>query len=88
MDKYVAERRRTGGGPAGLPGREWYKSLLYAPGRYTGYGTKTMPGVREAIEEERFDDAAKYTGLTAAALKAYAAKLDQAVQILNGLPNS
>ena len=73
---------------AGLPGREWYKSLLYAPGRYTGYGTKTMPGVREAIEEERFDDAAKYTGLTAAALKAYAAKLDQAVQILNGLPNS
>jgi N-acetylated-alpha-linked acidic dipeptidase len=71
---------------AGLPDRPWYKSLLYAPGRFTGYGTKTMPGIREGIEDERFDDASKYIGLTAAALKAYAAKLDQATQMLNGPP--
>jgi N-acetylated-alpha-linked acidic dipeptidase len=69
---------------AGLPGRDWYKNLLYAPGRFTGYGTKTMPGIREAIEDERFDDADKFIGLTAAALKAYAAKLDQATALLNG----
>ena len=73
---------------AGLPGRQWYKSLLYAPGRFTGYGAKTMPGIREAIEEDRIDDVPKYVGLTAAALKDYAAKLDQATAILNGKPSS
>ena len=71
---------------AGLPERPWYKSLLYAPGRFTGYGTKTMPGIREGIEDEHFDDASKFIGLTAAALKAYAAKLDQATQMLSGPP--
>jgi N-acetylated-alpha-linked acidic dipeptidase len=73
---------------AGLPGRPWYKSLLYAPGRYTGYGAKTMPGILEGIEDERFGDTTKYIGLTAQALRAYAAKLDQATAILNGGPSS
>ena len=36
--------------PAGLPGRPWYIHELYAPGFYTGYGVKTLPAVREAIE--------------------------------------
>jgi N-acetylated-alpha-linked acidic dipeptidase len=71
---------------AGLPGRPWYKSLMYAPGRFTGYGAKTMPGIREGIEDERFDDASKFIGLTADALKAYANKLDQATAFLNGSP--
>ncbi len=69
---------------AGLPERDWYKNLIYAPGRFTGYGAKTMPGVREGIEDERFEDAAKYIGLTAGVLKAYAARLDQATSLLNG----
>ncbi|HKD11699.1 MAG TPA: transferrin receptor-like dimerization domain-containing protein [Thermoanaerobaculia bacterium] len=43
--------------PAGLPRRPWYKHMLYAPGVYTGYAPKTMPGVREAIEGKRFDEA-------------------------------
>ena len=68
----------------GLPGRGWYKNLIYAPGRFTGYGVKTMPGVREAIEDERFDDVPKYVVLTAVALKAYAARLDQATALLAG----
>ena len=37
--------------PEGLPKRPWYRHSLYAPGYYTGYGVKTMPGVREAIEQ-------------------------------------
>ncbi|MGA0211185.1 MAG: SDR family oxidoreductase, partial [Pontimonas sp.] len=40
--------------PEGLPGRPWYKHLLYAPGTYAGYGAKTMPGAREAIELKRY----------------------------------
>jgi len=40
----------------GLPRRSWYRHLLYAPGYYTGYGVKTMPGVREAIEDKRYGE--------------------------------
>jgi N-acetylated-alpha-linked acidic dipeptidase len=68
----------------GLPFRPYYKHMLYAPGRFTGYGAKTLPGVREAIEERRFDDAAKYIGLTAAAIADYAAGLDEARAVING----
>ena len=42
---------------AGLPRRPWYRHLLYAPGYYTGYAVKTMPGVREAIEEKNYPEA-------------------------------
>lgn len=68
----------------GLPGRPWYKNLVYAPGRLTGYGAKTLPGVREAIEDRRFDDARAYIGRTAAVLEAYAARLDQARALIEG----
>ncbi len=50
-----AERKLTS--PEGLPRRPWMQHLLYAPGWYTGYGAKTLPGVREAIEERRYADA-------------------------------
>jgi N-acetylated-alpha-linked acidic dipeptidase len=69
---------------AGLPGRTWYKNLIYAPGRYTGYGVKTIPGIREAIEEQRWSDVAPYMKLTADALNAYSARLQQATDVLNG----
>jgi N-acetylated-alpha-linked acidic dipeptidase len=68
----------------GLPGRGWYKHLLYAPGRFTGYGAKTLPGVREAIEDRRWPDADRYAKLTADALQAYADHLDQATAVLTG----
>ena len=68
----------------GLPGRDWYKNMITAPGMFTGYGAKTLPGVREAIEEDRWDDATRYIGLIAGALDAYSARLDQAVALLNG----
>jgi N-acetylated-alpha-linked acidic dipeptidase len=68
----------------GLPGRPWYRHLIYAPGRFTGYGAKTLPGVREAIEEERFADADRYSALTAQALEAFATRLDQATAIVRG----
>jgi N-acetylated-alpha-linked acidic dipeptidase len=68
--------------PQGLPFRPWYRNLVTAPGRFTGYGAKTLPGVREAIEERRFADAATYARLTAAALDAYSARLDAARRLL------
>jgi N-acetylated-alpha-linked acidic dipeptidase len=68
--------------PEGLPGRDWYKHSIYAPGRFTGYGAKTLPGVREAIEERRFADANRYAGLTAAAIDRFSARLDAARAII------
>lgn len=41
----------------GLPRRAWYKHTIYAPGFYTGYGVKTMPGIREAIEQRKWKEA-------------------------------
>jgi N-acetylated-alpha-linked acidic dipeptidase len=70
--------------PAGLPFRPWYRNLIYAPGRFTGYGAKTLPGIREAIEERRFDDARAYVGKTAAVLNAYADRLDAATAVAKG----
>ena len=67
----------------GLPGgRGWYKNMIYAPGRFTGYGAKTLPGVREAIEDERWSDVDLYAALTAKALNAYADRLDEGVAMM------
>jgi N-acetylated-alpha-linked acidic dipeptidase len=52
----------------GLPRRSWYRHLLYAPGYYTGYGVKTMPGVREAIEDKRYSEVEPEVLRVAAAL--------------------
>ena len=68
----------------GLPGRPWYRNLIFAPGRYTGYQAKTLPAIREAIEERRWADANRYAGLTAAALDAYADRLDLARGVIEG----
>jgi N-acetylated-alpha-linked acidic dipeptidase len=50
---YTSERLLTR--DEGLDGRKWYKHHIYAPGFYTGYGVKTIPGVREAIEQRNYD---------------------------------
>jgi N-acetylated-alpha-linked acidic dipeptidase len=68
----------------GLPGRTWYKNLIYAPGRFTGYGAKTLPGVREAIEDQRWADADRYAKITADAIDAYCDRLDKATAVLKG----
>jgi N-acetylated-alpha-linked acidic dipeptidase len=65
----------------GLPGREWYQHMLYAPGLHTGYGVKTLPGIREAIEERRWDEANRYIGVVSRAINAYSARLDHAISV-------
>jgi N-acetylated-alpha-linked acidic dipeptidase len=66
--------------PHGLPGREWYQHMVYAPGMRTGYGVKTLPGIREAIEERRWDEANQYIGVVSRSLNAYSADLDAALR--------
>ena len=69
-----AERQLTD--EAGLPKRPWYRHLLYAPGFYTGYAVKTMPGVREAIEQKEYAEAEIEIARVAKALEREAALLD------------
>ncbi len=68
----------------GLPNRPWYRNMVYAPGMLTGYGAKTLPGVREAIEGRRWDEANRYMGMTAQALDRYSARLDEATKLIGG----
>jgi N-acetylated-alpha-linked acidic dipeptidase len=62
---------------AGLPKRPWYQHLLYAPGFYTGYGVKTMPGVREAIEQGEWDAIDEQVTRLAAVLNQEAAAVSE-----------
>ena len=66
----------------GLPGRPWYRNLICAPGRLTGYSAKTLPGVREAIEDERWADADRYALLTGEALDRYAERLEETKKLI------
>jgi N-acetylated-alpha-linked acidic dipeptidase len=67
----------------GLPGRPWYRHMIVAPGLYTGYGAKTMPGVREAIEEHHFDEAERYSQIVAQAINRYRQSIDAATAALS-----
>ena len=64
----------------GLPKRTWYKHSIYAPGFYTGYGVKTLPGVREAIEQNHWSEATAQVQTAASRINALAQTLDQITQ--------
>ncbi|MCA9738273.1 MAG: M28 family peptidase, partial [Gemmatimonadetes bacterium] len=76
------EQRMTD--PQGLPRRPWFRHRIYAPGFYTGYGVKTLPGVREAIEEREFDQVPEQVERTAAAIERAAEGIEQATRLLGG----
>jgi N-acetylated-alpha-linked acidic dipeptidase len=66
----------------GLPGRDWYRHQIYAPGFYTGYGVKTLPRVREAIEAELYDQVDGEIAFTAGVLDAFADYLDETLALI------
>ncbi|MFN5375921.1 MAG: transferrin receptor-like dimerization domain-containing protein, partial [Chitinophagaceae bacterium] len=67
----------------GLPRRPWYKHQVYAPGFYTGYGVKTLPGIREGIEEKNWKEAQDRIGVLAATLMSFDAVIRNAIAILS-----
>jgi N-acetylated-alpha-linked acidic dipeptidase len=64
--------------PQGLPGRPWFKHLIYAPGQYTGYEAKTLPAVREAIEQKQWQHVDEAIAVVASALQGEAALISSA----------
>ena len=68
----------------GLPRRPWFRHMVYAPGFYTGYGVKTLPGVREGIEEGKHDEAELYVQRVAETLERVRATVEEATRLLQG----
>jgi N-acetylated-alpha-linked acidic dipeptidase len=69
----------------GLPGRPWYRHLVYAPGVYTGYAAKTLPGIREAMEAGRIDEAREEAIRVVHALNSLEEQIGQATTLLGQL---
>jgi N-acetylated-alpha-linked acidic dipeptidase len=66
----------------GLPGRDWYRHQIYAPGLYTGYGVKTLPGIREAVEASRWDEANREVQDVAQVLREMNQRIEEATRLL------
>jgi N-acetylated-alpha-linked acidic dipeptidase len=62
----------------GLPGRPWYKNQIYAPGAYTGYGVKTLAGVREAMDQHQWSIAEQESPIIGNVLEAESRAIDAA----------
>jgi len=77
INRRLAQAERGLIEPAGLPDRPWFRHTIYAPGLYTGYGVKTIPGVREAIDAGNFTRAAEQAAIAIRALQ-------RATQTLSG----
>jgi N-acetylated-alpha-linked acidic dipeptidase len=71
----LAERQLTV--PEGLPRRPWMRNVIYAPGWYTGYAAKTLPGIREGIEEGRYQEAEAQAAVAAGAIQKEAAWIEE-----------
>lgn len=65
----------------GLPRRDWFRHQIYAPGFYTGYGVKTLPGVREAIEQRNWREAQEQVSIVAATIEKFSAEIDRAARM-------
>ena len=66
----------------GLPRRDWFKHQIYAPGFYTGYGVKTLPAIREAIEQRDWKEASEQIQIVSKTIENFAAEIDKATKLI------
>lgn len=66
----------------GLPRRSWYRHQVYAPGYYTGYGVKTLPGIREGVEERNWQEARESIETATRTLQLYNKQVNAAIALL------
>ena len=82
LDEILMKTERALTKSEGLPRRSWFRHQVYAPGAYTGYGVKTFPGVREAIELRNWKEANDEMEILAKTLDRFADEIDRATKIL------
>jgi N-acetylated-alpha-linked acidic dipeptidase len=83
VNKLLIESERKFITQQGLPNRPWYRHQLYAPGFYTGYAAKTMPYVRESIEQKQWKQADEGVVVVAQCLQDEAKLIADAAAKLN-----
>lgn len=81
LDEILLKSERALTNNAGLPRRDWFKHQIYAPGFYTGYGVKTLPSVREAIEQRDWKEANEQVLIVAKTIENFAAEIDKAARL-------
>lgn len=82
VNRLLYRTERGFGHPEGLPGRDWYRHQIYAPGLDTGYGVKTVPGVREGIDRRNWDETRRMIAVVIGALNAVTSQVTQAADML------
>jgi len=85
LNRLIYTTERQLGHEKGLPRRDWFKHLIYAPGFYTGYGVKTLPGIREGLEEGGWDEARGYVLIVSNAIAAMADQVQEAAAALSAI---
>ena len=78
VNRMLIESERKLTTPEGLPNRPWFKHQLDAPGFYTGYAAKTMPAIREALEQKQWKQAEEGVGVVSKVLQDEAALISAA----------
>lgn len=78
VNQLVFSSERRLGNDTGLPRRDWFRHQIYAPGYYTGYGVKTLPQIREGLEEGQWDETRQGVTKVAAAISSLAEQVDRA----------
>jgi N-acetylated-alpha-linked acidic dipeptidase len=81
LDEILFKTERALTNNEGLPRRDWFKHQIYAPGFYTGYGVKTLPSVREAIEQRNWREASEQIKVVAQIIRNFATEIDKATKI-------
>ena len=84
LDRILFQSERHLTLESGLPRRPWFRHHVYAPGFYTGYSVKTLPGVREAIEQGEWAEAEEQIEIAADRLESLAAQLESVATLLGG----
>ena len=83
LDQILFRAERSLTRAEGLPRRDWFRHHIYAPGFYTGYGVKTLPGIREAIEQRDWRDANEEIVITAGVIERFANEIDKAAAVFD-----
>ena len=81
LDEILYKTERALTRSEGLPRRSWFKHQIYAPGLYTGYGVKTLPSVREAIEQRDWKEAQEQILIVGKTIENFAAEIDKAAAL-------
>ena len=81
LDEILFKSERSLTDSNGLPRRDWFRHQIYAPGFYTGYGVKTLPGIREAIEQRNWKEAAREIEIVANTIDQFAEQIDRATSL-------